>query len=164
LAPVAPSAPRPTVRGTILLGGLAVGVLDALDATIFFGLRGVRPGRIAQHIASALLGRASFQGGIPTILLGVLLHFAVAFSIASVYYALSVRLSVMVRRPVVSGVVFGVTAFFVMNRVVLPFTRASNSPGPLPVLLNGVIGHALLVGLPIALLAARSAHQRRSGP
>jgi len=31
---------RPRAFDTILYGGLVVGVLDALDATIFFGLRG----------------------------------------------------------------------------------------------------------------------------
>jgi hypothetical protein len=35
---------RPRAFGTIVYGGLAVGVLDALDAMIFFGIRnGVKP-------------------------------------------------------------------------------------------------------------------------
>ena len=39
LATTAPrDAQRPTALDTILFGGLAIGVLDFLDATIFFGL------------------------------------------------------------------------------------------------------------------------------
>lgn len=65
------SLARPRAFGTIVYGGLAVGVLDALDAVIFFGIRnGVKPIRIFQSIASGLLGRASFSGGLKTALLG----------------------------------------------------------------------------------------------
>jgi len=46
----------------ILSGGLVVGILDGLDAVIFFGLRGVRPIRIFQAIASGLLGMNLFDG------------------------------------------------------------------------------------------------------
>ena len=61
--------------GTIVYGGLAVGVLDALDAMIFFGIRnGVKPIRIFQSIASGLLGRErSISGGLKSALLGVFL-------------------------------------------------------------------------------------------
>ena len=67
----------------ILFGTLAVGVLDLADALIFFGLRGARPIRIFQSIAAGLLGRASFSGGVPTALLGVILHFFIAFLIVT---------------------------------------------------------------------------------
>ena len=43
----------------ILYGGLVVGTLDALDALIFFGLRGVAPIRIGQSIAAGVLGALS---------------------------------------------------------------------------------------------------------
>jgi hypothetical protein len=50
---------------------LVVGALDAIDAVVFFGLRGVTPIRIAHSIAAGLLGRAAFQGGLATAALGV---------------------------------------------------------------------------------------------
>ena len=49
--------------------------------------------------------------------------------------------------------------FIVMNFVVLPHTAVVKSPLSLPLLLNGVLGHALFVGLPIALSARRSTNQ-----
>ena len=52
-------------------GTLVVGILDGLDALIFFGLRGAQPTRIFQGIASGLLGRSAFSGGLGTALLGV---------------------------------------------------------------------------------------------
>ncbi|HYX71332.1 MAG TPA: hypothetical protein VE732_01055, partial [Nitrososphaera sp.] len=81
---------RPRALNTILYGGLAVGILDGLFALIFYGLiLGVQPMRIFQSVASGLLGRASFEGGVPTFLLGILLHFVVASCIAAVYYVAS---------------------------------------------------------------------------
>ena len=50
------SASRALAAGT-----LAVGVLDILDAFIFFGLRGAKPIGILQSIASGVLGRAAYQ-------------------------------------------------------------------------------------------------------
>ena len=58
-----------------LYGTLVVGALDLIDAIVFFGLRGVRPIRTFQSIAAGLLGRAAFQGGLATALLGAFLHF-----------------------------------------------------------------------------------------
>lgn len=151
----------PAWRDTILYGGLTAGVLDACDAVVFFGSRGARPERIAQHVASGLIGRVSFDGGAATIVLGVVTHFTVATCIAAVFYLFARRLPVLVRHPVLGGLGFGVVAYFVMSYVVVPLSRAptSGGPTPLPVWINGVVGHAVLIGLPIALWAARSARR-----
>lgn len=157
------TAQRPRARETILYGGLTVGLLDACDATVFFGALGVRPERIAQHVASGLLGPASFEGGAATIALGVALHFTVAICIAATFYLLSLRIPALVAHPVLGGLGFGVAAYFVMGHVVLPLSRVRTSGAfSFPVFVNGVVGHAVLIGLPIALFAARSA-RRRSG-
>jgi hypothetical protein len=153
--------PPPRARDTILYGGLTAGFLDAWDATLFFGALGAKPDRIAQHVASGVLGPASFEYGAASIFAGVVLHFCVALSIATVFWLLARRITVMVEHPVVSGLAFGAAAYFVMGHVIVPLSRARN-PGPFswPTWLNGVIGHAVLIGLPIALWAARSIRTR----
>ena len=153
---------RPRARDTILYGGLTVGLLDACDATLFFGALGATPERIARHVASGLLGPSSFTGGALPIVLGVVLHFAVAISIATVFYVLSQGIPALWRRPVLGGLGFGVAAYVVMTWIVVPLSRATHGTPSLRVLINGVVGHAVLVGLPIALWAARSV--RRSQP
>lgn len=149
--------PAPRARDTILYGGLTAGLLDACDATLFFGARGASPERIARHVASGLLGPSAFGGGPAVIVLGVVCHFAVALSIATVFYLLARRLHGLVAHPALGGVAFGVAAYFVMGHVVVPVSRAP-SPGAFswPVFANGVLGHGLLVGLPIALWARRA--------
>jgi hypothetical protein len=159
---VASSLNRPRAFDTILYGGLAVGVLDALDALIFFGLRnGTSPIRIFQHIASGLLGRAAFDGGLATAMMGLWLHFLIAFIIAAVYYRASLSFPILVRKAVIWGLSYGVAVYFVMNYVVVPLSAAPKGRFSFAPFLNGVIGHALLVGLPVALFARRSARGSR---
>lgn len=151
---------QPRAFDTILYGGLIVGILDALFAFTFYGLiLGAKPLRIFQSVAAGLLGRASFEGGSRTFLLGLLLHFVVASGIATVYYLASLKLPVLIRHAVPCGLAYGMTAYLGMNYVVIPLSAIGRRPAPksLPVFLTEIIGHAFLVGLPIALLAWRSA-------
>ena len=148
----------PRARDAILYGGLTAGLLDACDAVVFFGTRGASPERIARHVAAGLLGRASFDAGAWAIALGVVLHFCVALSIATVFYLVSRQVPALLRRPVIVGLGFGVAAYFAMEWIVVPLSRAPHGAGfpPWPVMINGIVGHAVLIGLPIALFAARS--------
>ena len=157
-------AQAPRARDTILYGGLTAGFFDAWDATLFFGSRGAAPDRIAQHVASGLLGRASFSYGAVSIVAGIILHFCVALSIATTFYLFARKLPVMIKHPVISGLAFGVIAYEVMDHVVVPLSRvptpATAPPFSWAVWTNSVVGHAVLIGLPIALWAARSARKR----
>ncbi len=52
---------------------------------------------------------------------------------------------------------YGLAVYLVMNYVVLPLSATSSIRFSLGSLLGGLVGHALLVGLPVALIARRSA-------
>ncbi len=151
---------RPSASETILYGGLAAGVGDGLFAVVFYGvILGVKQLRIFQSVASGLLGRSAFAGGLETYLLGILLHFAVAACIASVFYLASSRWSLLLNRPVIFGPIYGVIAYLVMNYVVIPLSAARHGKFHLSYFLIEMAGHALLVGLPIALIAHHSAER-----
>jgi hypothetical protein len=148
----------PRALETILYGGLAVGLLDGLFALIFYGLiLGVKTLRIFQSVAAGLLGKASFEGGDKTFLLGILLHFVVASCIAAVYYLASLKLPVLIKHAVPCGLIYGMLAYSVMNYVVIPLSAATAGRFALRTFLPAFIGHALLVGLPVALIARWSA-------
>jgi hypothetical protein len=148
-----PASPQRRFRAVhaILYGTLVVGLLDGLDAIVFFGLRGAQPHRIFQSIASGLLGRDSFQGGAATAALGVALHFFIAFGIVLTYWLMSRRWTLLLRRPVVGGLLYGLAAYAVMNYVVIPLSAAARPAFSWPVFINGLLIHALGVGLPSAL-------------
>jgi hypothetical protein len=159
----APTTSRPRALETILYGGLAVALLDGLFALIFYGLiLGVKTLRIFQSVAAGLLGKASFEGGVKTFLLGIALHFVVASCIAAVYYLASLKLPVLINHAVTCGLIYGMLAYLVMNYVVIPVSAATPGRFALRTFLPAFIGHAFLVGLPVALIARRSAkaHKR----
>jgi hypothetical protein len=153
-----------SVRGTqlstgraLLYGTAAVGVLDLLDAFVFFGWRsGARPIRILQSIAGGLLGRASFAGGWHTAALGLVLHFFIAFAIVLIFLFAARLFPVLRRHAVVAGLLYGIAVYLTMTFVVVPASAAGGGTPPWPVALNGVLIHMFGVGLPAAL-AARSA-------
>lgn len=144
-------------RRALLLGTLTVGVLDIMDAFIFFGVRGVAPVRILQAIASGAVGReAAVAGGVGTAALGLLLHFVVAFFIVLVFFMVSRKVPILTRYPLVTGALYGVAAYFVMTLVVVPASAIHAAPAlptKLAVLLNGLLIHAFGVGIPAALFA-----------
>ena len=59
------ATPRPlSLSQAILFGGLTVGTLDILDATIYSYLRrGTAPLRVLQSVAGGLLGKSAYDGG-----------------------------------------------------------------------------------------------------
>jgi hypothetical protein len=153
---------RRNLGGAILWGGLVAGVLDISDALIFAGVHGVVPTRLFQAIASGLLGRESFAGGLPTAALGLLLHFVIAFGAAATYALASLRLPLLVRRPWVCGPIFGICVHLVMKYVVLPLSlyRGRSATSWLdPGFINVVLAHVFCVGIPIALAARRAARR-----
>jgi len=137
----------------LLWGTLIVGTADILDAFVFFGLRGIRPVRILQGIASGILGRDAFSGGAATAALGAALHYFIAFAIVWVFLAASRRLSELARRPWLYGPLYGLAVYAVMNYVVIPLSLVTTRPKPLAVVVNGLLIHMLGVGLPAALIA-----------
>jgi hypothetical protein len=146
-----------TVPKAILWGGFIAGVLDAVDGVVAFGLKGLDPIQVLQYIASGLLGPSSFQGGLGTAALGTVLHFVIAFVAAAVYVVASQRITLLKSKAVLFGLLFGVVVYFFMNYLVLPLSAVARSPFSLGLFLNGVIGHAIFVGLPIALYARKAA-------
>ena len=142
----------------ILLGTLLVGTIDALDAMVFFGLRsGTTPARIFQSIASGLLGRASYQQGLRAIALGVLIHYFVAFGIVATYLAASRAVPLLTRRPIVCGILYGIGAYFFMNLVVIPLSAIGPQRFTTGPFINGILIHAVGIGIPTALIAAMAA-------
>ncbi len=143
---------------SVVLGGLIAGAFDITYATVFSYFRsGVPPIRILQSVASGLLGSQAFEGGVPTAVLGLALHFGIALVAAAIYVFASQYLPLLVRRPVLAGSAYGIAIYAVMNLVVLPLSRFPRKLSfPLPVLVTGLLVHMFLIGVPIAFAARRA--------
>jgi hypothetical protein len=145
----------------ILWAGLVAGILDITAAIVTTILRGGAPGRMLQGIASGVLGPSSFAGGKTTMVLGLLLHFVIAFGATIVYYFATRNFSLSLGQAVVSGFLFGIAVYFFMQQVVIPLSAITRrAPFTWSGLLIGVGVHMFCVGLPIALLVRRFSAQR----
>jgi hypothetical protein len=145
-----------SVSGAIVRATLLVGTIDALDAVVFFGLRGAAPMRIFQGIAAGAIGRdAARAGGWGSAALGLFFHYVVAFGIATTYVLASRAAPLLARRPLLCGPIFGIGAYFFMNLVVIPLSRIGPQPFTTGPFINGVLIHAFGIGIPIALIASR---------
>ena len=140
----------------IFWGGLVAGILDAVDGVIAYGTQGLNPVQVLQYIASGALGRSAFQGGLATAALGAAFHFSIAWVAAAAFVLASRRLEILKAHAVPAGLFYGAAVYFFMNYVVLPLSAVAPGTFQLGLFLNGVLGHALFVGLPISLFARRA--------
>jgi hypothetical protein len=132
------------------VGGLVAGALDLTQACILFGPH------IPLAIAAGLRGPKAFQGGVAYYALGVFLHFFIAMSVATVYYAASRRLTFMTEHPLVCGLLYGITVELVMSYIVLPLSALrARGPYELHDVLLGLGVHMVVIGLPISYSVRR---------
>ncbi len=150
--------PSPRTQGqrllvAILVGGFVAGTFDLILAFLMYG-RGMPRG-----IASGLLGSRAFQGGMTSWILGVVLHYVIAFGAAAIYCLASRELGFLKNNWVVCGLFYGIAIFLVMNLVVLPLSAVPFKVGPFSVqgMRQGLLVHMVFIGLPIAFSLRRFA-------
>ena len=103
-------------------------------------------------------GAKADSGGAGIYVLGVFLHFFIAFSAAAIYFGASRRLFFLKEHPLVCGLFFGGAVELVMRLVVLPLSALhARGPYSLHDLIQGLLVHMVVVGLPIAFSVRRFA-------
>ena len=128
------------------------------DAVGFSATRGVPPMRLLQSVASGALGSPAYQGGATTATLGLVLHFLLMLIIAAIFYFASLRMRFLWRQPLISGAIFGLCVYVVMNFIVLPLSAFAVRPFQInAVFFNLLLAHVCFVGWPIAVAARLSA-------
>src|ERR1700757_484637 len=136
---------EPSLLKPILIGGAIAGILDITSAFITGGVN------VPRGIAGGLLGPSARNStGIGVWILGLAIHFFIAYSAATVYCQASRILPFLKENFVVCGMFFGIALFLVMYLVVMPLC-AFHFKGPysLRLLVQGILVHMLLIGLPI---------------
>lgn len=134
--------------------GLIVGTMDITSAIILTLSRGSTVTRLFHFIASGLLGQQAFQGGFGIAALGLALHFLIAFALVAVFYAASRSIAFLREHAVVSGIIYGLVVYAVMNLFVLPLSAARPRHSLTGDLMQIGI-HMFIIGLPTALLLRR---------
>lgn len=110
---------------------------------------------LLQYIASGLAGNDAFAAGWPGVgyaALGFAIHLALATGFVILY---ALVIAPLVRTPIAAttvGLAYGAGIWLFMNAVVLPLGRSAREAFLNPYYIAFLIEHALLVGLPIALI------------
>ena len=151
----------------ILYAAVLVGVLDITAACINLGVAyGFGPARVLKGVAGGLLGRSAIEGGFATAALGLAMHFTMALTVTTIFYALSRRLPLPQKLwgVVAVGLLYGAAVFAVNNFATAPFLSWVRSLYlHTPILFKPPMGwwqliiHLCCVGLPIALVMHRYA-------
>ncbi len=136
-----------------IFAGLAGGAADILTAFVIY--RPASPELILQSVASGLLGPAAFQGGWGAAAFGLAAHFVLAVIWGVIFILAATQAPAILRRPVLSGLGFGIVVYGVMNAIVVPLSAAPARAAPSPEMTGlGLVAHALF-GLALAFTAAR---------
>jgi hypothetical protein len=147
---VTTSTPNSALRAVqaVLAAGLVCGTLDGASALLVSGANWLR---LFQFIASGVLGTDSFKGGVKTALLGIALHYSIAFGATMVYYGASRVLPLLLQRALPLGVLNGVCVHLFMNFVVIPLSAIGSRPFSLRPFAIYLVIHMVVVGPSIAL-------------
>src|SRR5215472_6194832 len=133
-----PKGTRMTMAA-ILRAGALCGTMDISAAFVVYGFFGAKPVPLLQGIASGLLGSRAFDGGLPIALLGLCLHFFIAFTAACVYVLLACRVNLLMQYVYFSGPLYGVAVYFFMQIIVIPLSAIGKRPFSFKMMLIGIV-------------------------
>jgi hypothetical protein len=147
--PMAVPMTKPRPVAAILVGGFCAGLFDITVAFLRWG----HPGFILRGIAGGLIGPRAYRQGVGTAVFGLVLHFFIALSAATVFYLASRKIKFLTQHAVRWGFFYGIAVFVFMYWVVLPLSRfpASLRSHSLATIVANVLTHMFCVGLPISL-------------
>jgi len=153
----------------IWTAGLLAGVLDLGLALLmqFVATGGVDLVRVLQSVASGVMGPPARAGGGGAAALGLMLHLLIATIWSALFFGVAARLTWLraaLHSPgsrIAVGLGYGVVVWAGMRYVVVPLSRAGGGRGWGLTTVLMVVGHALLVGLPIAWVVWRGSAPRK---
>jgi hypothetical protein len=145
----------------IVIATLIAGTLDILSAFVFAHFANMAPAGVLRFVASGPFGDGASSGGTGWALVGLAVHFAIMASMVTAYMIVAPRFPALLRHPLVAGISYGIFLWVVMYWVVRPL-RWPAMPLPHTVygIANALFSHCILVGIPIALVAARYCRRR----
>jgi len=112
---------------------------------------------VLQYVASGIMGDAAYAGGLGTFLLGLILEYLMCILIAGIFIFSADRISLLRKNVIVGSLLYGFGVFIVMNFVVQPLSAAATLPvPPMGLVIEIVLEHMLLVGLPLGILVQRN--------
>lgn len=146
-------------RKVVLRAWLLVGTLDILSAFVDYYVRtGKDPLFILNYVASGVLGESAFSGGAGTMLLGLLFHYFCAFLFTIFFFWFYSKFGLVFRSKIVTGILYGIFIWAVMNLVVVQLCRAAHATikeMKAEKVLKAMTILIFMIGLPLAFIAGK---------
>jgi hypothetical protein len=149
------SAPalRRGIVPAIVAGGLSAATCDFIAAMLIYHLPALTVGKA---VARGWFGREkAMAGGLDVSIIGIVSHYSILLVAAAIFVFASLRFPILRQRAVIVGVLFGLCIYGVMHFVVLPLSAAGPGNPKGVQLVEELLGHMFVIGLPIALWARK---------
>ncbi len=142
---------RDVIKWT-LVAGLITGTLDATGAIV---VHSADPVRMFQFISSGAFGSdVAYSGGWQTATAGVLFHYFIATTWCFLFFMLSTRARWIAEHRLLSGILYGIVIWLVMNLIVLKLSRINTRPIQLRGMAIGMSVLIVAIGIPVSYMAA----------
>ncbi len=141
----------------ILLAGFVAGTLDITGAILVYCyvMKALSPLRLLQGISVGLFGDMALHNEIPMAFIGLGIHYAIAFCFTIMYFFAFSYIPFLRKQRIISGLLYGVFVWSVMNLIVLPLSNAHHYPFNIKSALIAVVILILCIGLPISMIISQ---------
>jgi uncharacterized membrane protein YagU involved in acid resistance len=139
---------------TISTAGLIAGAFDILGAIIVYSvvMQVTTDIKILKGIGRAAFGASIFHDGVSLSLYGLFIHFVIAFSFSAFYFFIYPYISFAKKQRLLSGFLYGIFVWCVMNLIILPLFHISDIPSNWTVIIRGALILMICVGLPVSII------------
>ena len=113
------------------------------------------PANVLRYLASAVFGKAALSGGTTMAAAGLLLHYIIALCWTIFFFLISPWIISVLKSTIVTGLVYGIFIWLVMNLAVVPMGASTKAPFNI---LNAIINMVILmyaIGWPISIIINR---------
>ena len=118
-------------------------------------MSGVTAGQVLRYVASGPLGDAMRQGGAAEAAIGLGVHYALMAIMVTVFTVAALRIPAILRRPLLSGMIYGLIIYGVMYWIVTPLRFHVFPKATLWGFGNALFSHLFCVGLSMGFVVSR---------
>ena len=146
---------------TIALATLVAGTLDIIFAMILTAIYGREIPGMLRYVGSGPFPAATEMGAAGAAI-GLLTHFVLIAVMAAAFVLAARQWPVLIQKPMQWGVIYGLITYVAMNWIIVPLRFDTPLPPKPMAIATQLFAHIVLVGIPIALIAARGVRQPAS--
>ena len=137
----------------ILKAGLIAGTLDITAASLnFYFKTGLNISIVFKYIASAIFGKEAMTGGEGMVLVGLLLHYLVAFIFTFFFALIYKKMWYWFQHTLLIAIIYGVFVWLTMNFIIVPRTLAAQMPFSWSAGMVNCLILIVCIGYPLAYL------------